>query len=165
MPAIARKRRSHRSRRPNRESKIESGLLKWLSHKSPTQHPRRMPMPLETAELLEKAAAFTDPEWTQGCYALDAAGNPIYWESPAAVQFCAAGLVKRAVKANKGGCALPLLAALIDPEGRNVDLTRWNDAPGRTPQEVRDMFKRSAAQVHQAYYKSLKPEEPEVKEE
>ena len=74
------------------------------------------------------------------------------------------GLLSRAVKENDGGCVLPLQGALIDRDGRNVDLHRWNDVKGRTPAEVRALFLNSAAILRQIIAKAAESqtEKPEV---
>ena len=147
-------------RRP--EKKAAGGrLLQSLAPKSPTPAPRRLPGPEETAQLLEKAAQFADHEWIQGRHARDAAGRPVAWENPAAIQFCAAGLLGRAVKQHgkEGSDSLTLRAALVDPcDERHVETLRWNDLPGRTAEEVRDLFLSSAARLRQAIAAQLQKE-------
>ena len=102
------------------------------------------------ADLLDRAAGFADQEWTQNCYARDAAGEKVDYLDPAAIQLCAAGHMLRTSHADGQREYGRLYAAVnraLLPGG--PDLTAWNDAPGREPEEVRQLFRKAAARLRQ----------------
>lgn len=100
--------------------------------------------PAHIADLLEQAARFADRQWTQNCYARNALGNAIPWQDRAAVQFCAAGrLFKTAPKVDLYG---PVAEHI---PGCAANLNKWNDAPGRTPEQVRRLFRQTAAALRE----------------
>jgi hypothetical protein len=83
-------------------------------------------------------------------YAADAQGNNVWWGSPEAACFCTAGFIKRAALELKesGTFAIQsmVIALHLDSTGHPVlALGRWNDAPERTIEDVRDALRKMAA--------------------
>jgi len=92
---------------------------------------------MTTADILERAQqALLTRGWTQGTYGFDD-GAPV----------CIAGAVMHVC----GGfslAALRVIAVLGETAGvRHVPT--WNDTPGRTPEQVLDLFDRAIARAHQ----------------
>ena len=109
------------------------------------------------ARLLRQAARFPDAAWLQHCTALDENGQYLPPESPLAVRHCALGrLIKVSAAAGNSHAVSRLLPAV---EARLpapfANLSRWNDAPGRTAAEVRQVF-RQAAQALDTQARTLK---------
>lgn len=104
------------------------------------------------ARVLEQAASFADDQWTQLALAVDRKGQPVNPASNQAVAFCAVAHLDRAIAA----------AGLHFPDGAIVDAVlaelpadtacpaTWNDRPGRTPEEIRQIFRRAAARLRAA---------------
>ena len=125
-------------------------------NKSPNQERTAYPgypEPELLARLLEQCAAFPDSSWIQGAEAQDAAGQPVYPFHETAVKFCAVGRLnrvcsqQRALDPVRRALSRALLTAL--PPG-TPDLAQWNDQPGRQPEEVRALFRQTAAQIRGA---------------
>jgi hypothetical protein len=76
--------------------------------------------------------------WIQHTYARDAAGTPVAYNSKDAVCYCALGAIYADGVVPGVGSALRMVT---DEDG--VDL--WNDAPGRTQEEVVAAFDRAIA--------------------
>ena len=101
-------------------------------------------------EILATAADFADHEWTQLTYGRSADGTPAQnFLSGQTIQFCADGHLLRAVERIGGwNFAMgPLYAALAPGLPEDQDLVRWNDTPGRRPEEVRQLFREAAARA------------------
>ena len=122
----------------------------------------------QAARLLEAAAEFPDPQWTQGAKARTPQGHVIPFppddpELPEAgslpAQLCAIGHIER--------------ATLLDPDGHRwtrrmmtavtreirETLPQWNDHPDRTAEEVRQTFRQAAKRLYQeAVTQALAPE-------
>ena len=75
-----------------------------------------------------------DGSWTQGALARDAAGEKCYPADPEAVCWCLVGGVLKVDYANQQHI-FDLLSQATG--GSLVLLSRWNDAPGRTIEDVR----------------------------
>ena len=113
-----------------------------------------------TAALLRAAAEFDDAEWGQGINAADRHARPVDPGAPTAVQFCAQGLILREIRRRPElyySRIFPALTAGLPAECRH--LPGWNDAPGRTPQEVRELFRTTAARL-EAQARTAEPEPP-----
>ena len=92
-------------------------------------------------------------DWCQGASAMDASGKATHALSPKAVAFCAIGAMKKAYHVNRCQTIDDVLIAqhnyrclrqcLVDDVG--LDITAWNDTPGRTKDEVVDVLKRAEA--------------------
>lgn len=100
------------------------------------------------ANLVRQAAQFPDHEWLQGPRSVDAQGQPVAPDSPAAVQFCACGLLQRQMaQAALFRHTLPIMPAItvtVPPDIPYRSLGQWNDAAGRRPEEVRELFRQAA---------------------
>ncbi|MGE0289088.1 MAG: hypothetical protein AB7I42_22820 [Bradyrhizobium sp.] len=79
---------------------------------------------------LRDAAALVERGWTQGAWARNAAGNGVFYDAPDAVRWCAIGAIWADDKDRRWGALLAL--------GRHVgiEVSAWNDLPGRTADEV-----------------------------
>lgn len=110
-----------------------------------TEHPVRKLLPPRTPErldhwsnLLEKAAAFADQEWCQ--HALN--------KPPDAAQperHCAAGLVTRHCQTQEQ--LLPIIFAIHEQLPLDTTIPEWNDAPERTAEDIRTVFRQAAARL------------------
>ena len=100
-------------------------------------------------ELLVKARALIEnpKTWIQGHGAEDSAGLEIAAVSPDAVSFCAIGALDRACfNLRVGFCSIVATAALQRLDGMvDNELGFWNDALGRTHDEVLAAFDRAIA--------------------
>ena len=121
---------------------------------APTPAPAFNPLPTPPADLLVEiltaAADFADHEWTQLTYGRAADGTPAQnFLSGQTVQFCADGHLLRAVERIGGRdfATGPLYAALAPGLPEDQDLVRWNDTPGRRPEEVRQLFREAAVRA------------------
>ena len=106
---------------------------------------------IQTALLLEKAANFDPSQWTQHAYARDKAGNPTKVQDPNAVKFCAVGILIRTAEEestseNKVNSA-PLFFAVSKELPEEGNITEWNDHPRRKPQQVRNLFLKTAKRL------------------
>ena len=111
--------------------------------------------PTALAAILEQAAQFPDTTWHQGGFAVDAQGSRVAATNPQAVKLCVPGQATQAAAA-AGAIeqTYQLWAALRETLG-GQSLADWNDEPGRTPAEVRELFTRTAARLR------AMPESPE----
>lgn len=113
-------------------------------------------MTFTPAQVFQHAAALVDCGWTQGVYARNSAGNPCLTTGPDACSFCLFGAIKRA------GSAAGLTDAQIDrldafagqvglvtPGVKTSMVASWNDAPGRTKEEVSGFLRLTADKVQQ----------------
>ena len=102
----------------------------------------------EIAALLEQAAEFPDESWTQGAYARDEQNNPVHWDHPSAVRFCAAGRLFKVTEKLSDSPDLYYAVAHKLP-GYPLNLGGWNDHPRRTPEQVRQLFRKTAARLRE----------------
>jgi hypothetical protein len=72
--------------------------------------------------------------WTQGAFAIDAAGNPVTALSPTATCYCTIGAIRKAAGGHTRVIARAN-AALCEHLGIR-DTADWNDTAGRTREEV-----------------------------
>ena len=117
---------------------------------TPVLNPLSTPPADLLVEILAAAADFADHEWTQHTYGRNAAGEPTQnFLAGNTVQFCADGHLLRAVEriGGKDFAMVPLYTALEPLLPEDQDLVRWNDMPGRRPEEVRQLFQAAAAQI------------------
>ena len=101
------------------------------------------------ARVLEQAASFTDDQWTQLALAVDKNGKLVKPTSARVAARCAVAHLDAALEAAgpnfpEGEILEAVLAEL--PADTNCPAT-WNDRPGRTPEEVRQLFRRAAARL------------------
>lgn len=82
---------------------------------------------MKPSEILEQYG------WTQGYFARDKSGMTMPSMSPYATCFCAVGAIKRSDFPT--GSSLDVLREHIGAASVE-DVYRWNDAPGRTKDEV-----------------------------
>ena len=109
----------------------------------------------KNAALLEKASQFQDHQWTQGVYARGVNGQEVDHRSPEAHCLCAMGHLMRAAHNARlgqgGGFQLyDLVAQELPGENHISELARWNDEPGRQPEEVRRLMRQAAARLRAA---------------
>lgn len=86
------------------------------------------------AEKLRYARTLIEKGWTQGAYAVDENGRAVSENSTYAKSFCAVGACLAAKTSSY------YLDRLI-----SQDVVAWNDTPGRTKEEVLDIFDRAIA--------------------
>lgn len=123
------------------------------------------------AQRLEAAGDFRDDQWTQKALARNAAGqgtaisqDPVNPAKPGpAVRYCAMGHLYRICTTPQEETDIPALTALLSNQlldnGADASVPDWNDAPGRTPQEVRDLFQQTAAGLYREAV-SMIPKDP-----
>lgn len=87
---------------------------------------------MTAAEILRKASELP---WTQGEFARDADGNGLFDREPGAVCWCADGAIRHVGSAVRMMERVAARNALRDVIG-TYDIHEWNDAPGRTAEEV-----------------------------
>ena len=111
------------------------------------------PVPEQAAQVLEQAARFTDDQWLQNLFAVDSHGQEVHAINPAAIRRCAVGHLTKAI-ADTGyyDREARIFHALRDSMAAPEPLSHWNDQPGRTPEEVRQLFRAAA--------RSLRNKEP-----
>ena len=90
----------------------------------------------DTKTIFLRAAELVEQGWTTTTMARDKGGDPVWWDDARAVRFCAMGAVWRA----SADAGLTLndtrwLASLLRESVGN-SASGWNDAPGRTAEEV-----------------------------
>ena len=99
------------------------------------------------AALLRAAAQFEDNQWCQQATAVDQFGENVDPAGDAAVQRCLLGHLERAAhQAGQGplqlqGIAFQAVQGEVDFPQSVAD---WNDAPGRTPEQVRRLLRKAA---------------------
>jgi hypothetical protein len=101
---------------------------------------------LHDAKVLRRAAELVAQGWCQGHYAEDAEGTGVGSASPNAVKWCLQGAVHRAASELGVGPSLRrsfAVARSID----SWDAPAWNDAKGRTADEVESALYAAAAHV------------------
>ena len=89
-----------------------------------------------------KAIDYVRKGWTQGKFALDKNGWPELSTSPFAVCWCAVGAINAAydhTSQNEYNEACNKLELVIGQQ----DITKWNDNPSRTHEEVIEAFERA----------------------
>jgi hypothetical protein len=88
-------------------------------------------------ELRAVRAIVADPaHWTQGAYAKDSIGLQVTPQSNQAVCFCLAGALHKAKANYMAGRFVENLTGI-------GDIIDWNDAPGRTHDQVLDLLDRA----------------------
>ena len=110
-----------------------------------TEHPIRKVLPPRTPErldhwsrLLEQAATFADQEWCQ--HAMTKPADAVQPE-----RFCAAGLITRHCQTQEQ--LLPIIFAIHEQLPLDASIPQWNDAPERTAQDIREVFRKAAARL------------------
>ena len=105
------------------------------------------------ADLLELAAQFHDKRWTQGAISRNAKDEEVHMRDATQAKWCASGHLHKIVLQrglHNSGLDFALLLAVerqLPPEYQT--LPEWNDAPGREPEEVRELFRKAAARLRQ----------------
>jgi hypothetical protein len=100
--------------------------------------------------VFELAARLVESGWCQNQSALDSEGKPVRWESDFACSFCAGGAIARSLHATSGWTQLTHSQALtwaqdaLKAAGVPTGLAKWNDAAGRTKDEVAAMLRRAS---------------------
>lgn len=97
-------------------------------------------------EDLITARAKVETGWCQGTAARDKRGNHVSAQSLDATQFCILGAVSAARPAN----SVPVIAELyrtLNHEEYQGALSGFNDAPGRTQEEVLALFDKAIARA------------------
>lgn len=93
--------------------------------------------------LLKAAALIEQPgRWTQGSYAKDRNGFPVSHTSKEAICFCMMGAVYKVVPYKEDNLLSGVRSLLRPIIG---DAGPFNDAPGRTAQEVAEAMRKAAA--------------------
>ena len=111
--------------------------------------------PTALAAILEQAAAFPAAAWHQGGFAVDAQGSRVAATNPQAVKLCLLGQATQAAAAGGLEQTYHIWEALRETLG-GKSLADWNDEPGRTPAEVKELFAQTAARLR-ALPENLKP--------
>ena len=97
------------------------------------------------AALLRAAAQFEDNQWCQQATAVDQFGENVDPAGAAAVQRCLLGHLERA--AHQAGQD-PLQGIAFQAVQGEIQfpqsVAEWNDAPGRTPEQVRRLLRKAA---------------------
>jgi hypothetical protein len=90
----------------------------------------------------------TDPsKWTQNAWARNSQGEHVYHADADAICFCSLGAVERAGRnLNASDEAISEAYAAVVRATGALTIAKWNDAPGRTFDDVIDVFKKAAAQ-------------------
>ena len=95
---------------------------------------------------LRRARALVERGWTKGEPARNAAGEGCHPSSQHAVEWSAFGAIYATVPTYAdylAACAR--LQDLIGASPEDLNLSLWNDAPGRTQADVLDLFDRAIA--------------------
>ena len=85
---------------------------------------------LAAADLIERTG------WTQGSPAADEQGYPVRSHSAAACRFCVAEAIRRACPGYPNDNLDIAAMNLLERHLSTLDIPAWNDAPGRTKEEV-----------------------------
>lgn len=101
------------------------------------------------AEVLRAAASLVESGWCQKAMATDASGRPVPEDDDTASCFCALGAVIRAADYDSGVymAALDRFCEFIYAETGHFAVSRWNDTPGRTAEDVAARLRECAGQV------------------
>lgn len=136
------------------------------------ENPRRDPAALQRqAAILEQAADFADEQWCQAASAQDAAGAEVWHGSADAARHCLLGRLDNTVRQENQPPIMEMLLRhrlLEQLDERQYPIERmnparlvdWNDAPNRTPEEVRQLLRKTAQTLRQEAAKALPPETP-----
>lgn len=101
---------------------------------------------MKPSTILRKARALlTKGRWCQNATALDAKGKDVEPDAPDAVSRCMIGAIRAACpdRDDRGAAYAPLryaLATIDKTYGAFPSISSWNDAPGRTYQEVKAAY-------------------------
>lgn len=117
---------------------------------------------MNTLEALKEARRLVEGGWTQRFAARNAAGESCWVDSPLAVAYCATGAASAATWDDPVADEATLFSAVIealtgalsdlweveikeyDPPWNSIEaLTRWNDSPGRSKNEVLRLYDRA----------------------
>jgi hypothetical protein len=108
------------------------------------------PPTIDRKAVFELAARLVESGWCQNQSALDSAGEPVRWESDVACSFCAGGAIARALKVLTDywtpfahSQSITWAQDALKAAGVTTGLPKWNDAPGRTKDEVAAMLRRA----------------------
>ena len=105
-------------------------------------------VPEQAAQVLEQAARFTDDQWLQNLFAVDSHGQEVHAIDSAAIRRCAVGhLTKAIADAGYYDREARIFHALRDSMTTPEPLSHWNDQPGRTAGEVRQLFRAAARRL------------------
>jgi len=97
-----------------------------------------------TKQILQEARALLARGWCQGYFAKDEAGHNVTENDPGAVCWCAVGATLRAAHVLRFDNSEALLALrVLGAEIRSWVIPNWNDAEGRTKEEVLAAFDRA----------------------
>jgi hypothetical protein len=102
---------------------------------------------MNTAEILRKARALIETKgWTQHAIGRRPDGSPIHLADnlPQASCFCAEGAILMVAGLSYGRREFTRSAGTVD-RAVGLRLHQWNDAPGRTREEVLDAFDKAIA--------------------
>lgn len=98
---------------------------------------------------LDAAKALVLAGWTQGTPARDASGGKIGWERREAASFCLGGAICRAAAVGASISAVVVAVnGAIEALGLPRNIHLYNDAPGRTKEEVADLLERAKEQPY-----------------
>ena len=102
---------------------------------------------MELLKIYRKARELVEKGWHQGQFAADRQGRECSAFDDEAACFCAWGALRRS-RANLG-IRLPFGPLLEPLQGviGDVEPTAWNDAPGRTKEEVLEAFDRAISRL------------------
>ena len=95
--------------------------------------------------------------WTQGAYARDAAGVGLRASEPTACSWCIQGAMFK-VRNLTGNLATPEILRAQEAllrhtnESDTAGLWCWNDQPGRTQEEVLDLFDKALLSVEDTFF-------------
>lgn len=96
---------------------------------------------MSVREVLIGALALIEKGWCQGSPAKNEAGDEVWFNDPTATQFCLIAAISKTVGTNQDlrRYLLPLEKFLP----KNKWPWSWNDEPGRTKEEVVDLFRKA----------------------
>lgn len=104
---------------------------------------------MKVSEALEKARALIAQGWTKGSFARDASGIARNARSHSAVSFCAIGALIHAVTPSDYFQSLEC-EDLLDqalPDGYEEGIICYNDAEGRTQEDILALYDRAIARA------------------
>lgn len=134
-----------------------------LEHQEPVRLTDLTIQPLAAAAALEQAARFDPATWTQGNMFQNDRGQSVDYFSPKATRWTAGGFILLALRHNRQlfrDLMRICEAALAEQPGQEYDhLHPWNDAPGRTPAEVKTFLLDTAARLRREVSTAPIPEE------
>lgn len=96
---------------------------------------------MTTKEVLIKAKQLVEKGWTRNVLARNAAGEPVFSNSPEACAFCVAGAIEHA-QGDDPDAGMEAFAVMHDSLG-NVSITDFNDAATTTHADILAAFDRA----------------------